>query len=45
MIAAAEEALTTTLHRFIMTNEPPLIEGVDWQALRERFNELTGEEA
>lgn len=43
MIAAAEEALVHTLHRFVMTGEPPLIEGVAWQALKQRFHELTKE--
>lgn len=39
MIAAAEEALAQTLHRYAMTGEPPLIEGVDWKALKARFEE------
>lgn len=42
MIAAAEEALTMTLHRYVMLNEPPLIEGVNWDALRDRYRELAG---
>jgi hypothetical protein len=37
MIAAAEEALAHTLHRYAMTGEPALIEGVDWRALKARF--------
>lgn len=41
LIAAAEEALVQTLHRFLMTEEPPLIEGVDWARLKRRFEELT----
>lgn len=40
MIAAAEEALAMTLHRFVMLAEPPLIEGLDWKALKTRFEEL-----
>lgn len=42
MIAAAEEALAMTLHRFVMTGEPPLIDRVDWTALKSRFLELAG---
>jgi hypothetical protein len=38
-IAAAEEALTMTLHRYVTTVEPPLIEGIGWQTLRKRFLE------
>lgn len=41
MISAAEEALAHTLHRYVMTNEPPLIEHVDWDALAVRFWRLT----
>ena len=37
MIAAAEEALAMALHRYVMTAEVPLIEGVDWQGLKARF--------
>lgn len=37
MIAAAEEALAMTLHRYAMTSEPPMIEGVPWYSLRERL--------
>lgn len=40
MIAAAEEALAGVLHRYVMTGEPPLIEGVDWPRLRSRFRYL-----
>jgi hypothetical protein len=40
LIAAAEEALAQTLHRYAMTNEPALIEGLDWFALKRRFHEL-----
>lgn len=40
MIAAAEEAMAATLHRYAMTGEPPLIEGVDWSGLRARFHNL-----
>jgi hypothetical protein len=40
MIAAAEEALAMTLHRFVTTGEPPLIEGVDWEALKAKFEEV-----
>jgi hypothetical protein len=40
MVSAAEEALTHTLHRFAMIGEPPLIEGVDWNGLKQRFLEL-----
>lgn len=42
MIAAAEEALTMTLHRYVTLNEPPLIEGVDWDGLKARCIELAG---
>jgi hypothetical protein len=42
MIAAAEEALTMTLHRFVMTGEPALIEGVPWDALKARYHALAG---
>ena len=41
LIAAAEEALAHVLHRYATTGEPPLIEGVDWAALKRRFLELT----
>lgn len=34
MIAAAEEALVMVLQRFTRANEVPLIEGVDWDALK-----------
>lgn len=37
MIAAAEEALVMTLQRYARTNAPPLIEGVDWLALKCRL--------
>lgn len=37
MIAAAEEALAHTLHRYAMTGEPPFIEGVDWDVLKHRL--------
>lgn len=40
MVAAAEEALAMTLHRYVMLNEPPLIEGIDWDALKQRYFEL-----
>lgn len=43
LISAAEEALAATLHRYVMTGEPPLIEGIDWRALKKRFHELTRE--
>lgn len=39
-IAAAEEALAMSLHRFAMTGEPPFVDGIDWTPLRERFLEL-----
>lgn len=42
MIAAAEEAMAMKLHSFVMTGEPPMIEGVDWPALKARFYELMG---
>jgi hypothetical protein len=42
MVAAAEEALAHTLHRYAMTGEPPLIEGVDWDGLRDKFLTLKG---
>lgn len=44
MIAAAEEALAQTLHRYAMTGEPPLIEGVAWDELKVRFHQLFAEE-
>lgn len=37
MIAAAEEALAMTLQRYAMTNEHPMIEGIDWDALKCRL--------
>lgn len=40
MIAAAEESLAMVLHRYAMTSEPPMIEGIDWAALKGRFQEL-----
>jgi hypothetical protein len=40
MIAAAEEALAMTLHRYVTLGEPPLIEGVDWAGLKARYEEL-----
>jgi hypothetical protein len=40
MIAAAEEALAMTLHRYAMTGEPPMIEGVPWADLKARFLKL-----
>lgn len=40
MIAAAEEALAMAPHRFVMTREPPLVDGLDWHAARERVLEL-----
>lgn len=40
MIAAAEEALVHVLHRYAMTGEPPLIEGVPWSDLKARFKEM-----
>jgi hypothetical protein len=40
MISAAEEALAMALHRYAMTGEPPLIEGLNWSALKSRFQEL-----
>lgn len=43
MIAAAEESLAMNLHRFAMINENPLIEGVNWPALKARFHTLIGE--
>lgn len=42
MIAAAEEALAMALHRYCMTGELPLIEGVAWDDLRARFREMMG---
>jgi hypothetical protein len=41
MIAAAEEALAMALHRYAMTNEPPFVDGVDWQAAKARFLDLS----
>jgi hypothetical protein len=40
MIAAAEEALAMALQRYARTNEHPLIDGVNWQALKARFLQL-----
>jgi hypothetical protein len=37
MIAAAEEALVSVLQRYARANELPLIEGVDWDALKMRM--------
>jgi hypothetical protein len=37
MIAAAEEALVMALQRYARANEVPLIEGIDWDALKRRF--------
>jgi hypothetical protein len=42
MISAAEEALAMALHRYAMTGAPPLIDGVDWSALKARFLSLSG---
>lgn len=39
MFVAAEEALAMTLQRYARANEVPLIEGVDWDALRNRIME------
>jgi hypothetical protein len=41
MIAAAEEALAMTLHRYITVGEPPMIEGVPWPDLKARFHAIT----
>lgn len=43
MVSAAEEALAGVLHRYAMTGEPPLIEGIDWHSLKARFHECLGE--
>jgi hypothetical protein len=37
MVAAAEEALAMVLQRYAMTNEQPMIESVDWDALKCRL--------
>jgi hypothetical protein len=37
MIAAAEEALAMTLQRYARANEVPMIEGIDWDALKCRL--------
>jgi hypothetical protein len=37
MFAAAEEALAMTLQRYARASEVPLIEGVDWSALKRRI--------
>jgi hypothetical protein len=37
MIAAAEEALAMTLQRYAMTNELPMIEGIEWDELKCRM--------
>lgn len=39
MIAAAEEALAMTLHRYAMTGEPPMIESLPWDELKARVLE------
>lgn len=36
-VAASEEALAFALQRYARANEVPLIDGVDWPALRSRF--------
>ena len=40
MIAAAEEALAMTLQRYARANEVPMVDRVDWPALKARFLEL-----
>jgi hypothetical protein len=40
MIAAAEEALTLALQRYARANERPMVDRVDWPALKSRFLEL-----
>jgi hypothetical protein len=40
MIAAAEEALVLTLQRYARANEVPMVDRVDWPALKSRFLEL-----
>lgn len=37
LIAAAEEALVLALQRYARTNEHPMIDRIDWKALKERF--------
>jgi hypothetical protein len=40
MIAAAEEALVLALQRYARTSEHPMIDRVDWRALRASFLDL-----
>jgi hypothetical protein len=40
MIAAAEESLALNLQRYARTNEYPMVDRVNWHALRSRFLEL-----
>jgi hypothetical protein len=37
MIAAAEESLALNLQRYARTNEHPMVDGLDWAALKARF--------
>jgi hypothetical protein len=37
LIAAAEEALVLALQRYARTAEHPMVDKVDWKALRQRF--------
>jgi hypothetical protein len=39
MFVASEEALAMTLQRYARANEVPLIEGVDWSALKKRMED------
>jgi hypothetical protein len=40
LVSAAEEALAMCLHRYAMTNEPPMVDCVPWAALKTRFLSL-----
>lgn len=40
--AAYEEGMAQMLQRFVRARERPIIGGVDWDALAQRFQEVTG---
>lgn len=44
MDAAHEEALAMVLQRYLRTNEVPLIDGINWSALRKRMQFLLEKE-
>lgn len=39
---ASEEALALALQRYARTNEVPLVDRVDWKALKSRFHQVLG---